>query len=139
MDTLSLPLIGWLFAIASGVALGLGMWLTIGLHRSGEGVRKQLAARVLDDTALFGIWIMGLAGGIGVLLEKSWSRWLLELFCWVLMVLIGMSAYSRWREAPPPRGLLALSMALFALPIAALCVATILTLRGETALRVLSG
>jgi hypothetical protein len=30
-------------------------------------------------------------------------------------------------------------MALFALPIAAVCIATILTLRGETAVRVLAG
>jgi hypothetical protein len=139
MDLLSLPLIGWLFVIASSAALGIGAWLTIGLHRSGEGARKQLAARALDDSVLFGIWIMGLAGGIGVLLEKSWSRWLLELFCWVLIVLVGLSSWSRWRAAPPPRGLLAVSMALFALPIAAVCIATILTLRGETAVRVLAG
>ena len=99
MDLLSLTLIGWLYSIACGVALGLGVWLTIGLHYSGEDARKQLAARALDDSLLFGIWIMGLAGGVGVLLEKSWSRWVLELFCWVLIVLVGMSSFSRWRAA----------------------------------------
>jgi hypothetical protein len=139
MDALSLPLIGWLYVIACGIALGLGAWLTLGLHRSGEGARKQLAARALDDSMLFGIWVMGLAGGIGVLLEKSWSRWLLELFCWVLIILVALSCFSRWRATPPPRGLLALSMALFALPIAAACIATILALRGETAARMLTG
>src|SRR5262245_24515138 len=136
MDALDLTLVGWLYAIACGIALGIGIWLTLGLHFSGEGARKQLAARALDDSILFGIWVLGLTGGIGVLLEKSWSRWTLELFCWVLIALVGLSCFSRWRAAPPPRGLLALSMALFALPIAAVCVATILTLRGETALRV---
>ena len=47
---------------------------------------------MLDDSLLFGIWILGLAGGIGVLLDKAWSRPVLELFCWVLMVLLLLSA-----------------------------------------------
>ena len=139
MDALNLTLVGWLVSVGSGIALGLGIWLTIGLHYSGEDLRKHLAARALDDSLLFGIWIMGLAGGTGVLLEKSWSRWVLELFCWVLVVLVFMSAFNRWRAAPPPRGLLLLSLALFLLPLVAICAATILTLRGETALRVLAG
>jgi len=139
MDLLSLPLVGWLYVTACAAALGLGIWLTVGLHFSGEEARRQLAERVLDDSLLFAIWIMGLAGGIGVLLEKSWSRWLLELFCWVLIVLVCLSSFSRWRAAPPPRGFLAVSMALFALPLAAFCIATILTLRSETAQRVLAG
>ena len=109
MDLLSLDLIGWLFAVGSGFALALG------------------------------IWILGMAGGVGVLLEKSWSRWVLELFCWTLMILIFLSAWSRWRAAPPPRTTLTLSLAAFILPLIAVCVATIATLRGETALRVLSG
>lgn len=139
MDVLPLSLIGWLYAVGAGFALGVGMWIIVTLHLSGEGARRHLASRVLDDSLLFGIWILGMAGGIGVLLEKSWSRWVLELFCWVLVVLVLMSAYTRWRAAPPPRGLLLLSLALFVLPLALICAATILTLRGETALRVLSG
>jgi hypothetical protein len=139
MDLLNLSLIGWLFSIASGLALILGGWLIAAIHLRDEAARKELAARVLDDTVLFGVWILGLAGGIGVLLEKSWSRPVLELFCWVLMVLVALSAVSRWRAAPQPRGLLTLSLLLFVVPIAVVCVATILTLRGETALRVLSG
>lgn len=139
MDLLNLSLIGWLFTIASGLALVLGGWLIAVIHLRDEAARKELAARVLDDTVLFGVWILGLAGGVGVLLDKSWSRPVLELFCWVLMVLVTLSAIGRWRAAPRPRGLLALSLVLFVVPIAAFCVATILTLRGETALRVLSG
>jgi len=139
MDVLNLTLIGWLFSAGSAIAIALGMWLIIGLHRSGEDVRQRLAERVIDDSLLFGIWILGLVGGVGVLLEKSWSRWTLELFCWVLIVLAILSAISRWRAAPPPRGLLALSLALCVVPLVALCGATILTLRGETALRVLAG
>lgn len=139
MDLLNLSLVGWLFTIGSALALILGGWLIAAIHLRDEAARKELAARVLDDTILFGVWILGLAGGIGVLLDKSWSRPVLELFCWVLMVLVALSAFSRWRAAPRPRGLLALSLVLFVVPIAVVCVATILTLRGETALRVLSG
>jgi len=139
MDLLSLSLIGWLFTIGSALALILGGWLIAVIHLRDEVARKALAARVLDDTVLFGVWILGLAGGSGVLLDKSWSRPVLELFCWVLMVLVFLSAFSRWRAAQRPRGMLAVSLALFVLPIAVFCVATILTLRGETALRVLSG
>jgi hypothetical protein len=139
VDVLNLTLVGWLFTVGAGFALGLGAWLIVGLPYSGEGARRHLAARVLDDSLLFGIWILGLAGGIGVLLEKSWSRWVLELFCWTLMVLLFLSAYSRWRAAPPPRLMLLVSLALFIVPLLAVCIATILTLRGETALRVLTG
>ena len=139
MDLLDLDLIGWLFSVLSGLALALGSWLILGLHYSGQGGRKPLGKRLLEDGLLFGIWLLGLAGGIGVLLGKSWSRPALELFCWTVMVLLLMSCWSRLRLAPPPRAMLGLSMALFVMPVIALCVATILTLRSATALRVLAG
>ena len=139
MDVLALPVIGWLYAVGCSIALLLGTWLTLGTYASGEAGRRALAERLLDDTLLYSIWLVGLAGGVGVLMEKSWSLWVLQLFCWVLIVLVFMSAYSRWRAAPPPRGLLALSVALFVAPLVMFCGATILTLRGETAVRVLSG
>jgi hypothetical protein len=139
MDLLDLSLIGWLFAIGSGLALAVGIWLIVGIYLHDEAARRELAARVLEDSLLFGIWIFGLAGGIGILLDKSWSRPVLEFFCWVLMVLLSLSAFGRWRAAPPPRLMLALSLAMFVLPIIAVCVATIVSLRGETAVRALSG
>ena len=139
MDILDLALIGWLFSLGSGIALLLGIWLIIGIHLRDPEARNQLAARVIEDSLLFGIWILGLSGGIGVLLGKSWSRWVLELFCWALMVLVLTSAYGRWSAAPPPRAMLAASMGMFILPLILFCAATILTLRGETALRALSG
>lgn len=137
MGLLPLELIGWLFTIICGAALAIGAWLVVAVHL--RGARGELAARVLDDSLLFGIWILGLAGGIGVLLGKGWSRPVLELFCWALMALVALSAWSRYRAAPPPRAMLGLSLALFMIPVVALCGATILTLRGETALRTLSG
>jgi hypothetical protein len=139
MDALPLPLIGWLFTFVCASALLLGAYLVIGVHLQGEEARRHLARSVAQDTVLFGIWILGLAGGIGVLLGKPWSRPLLEFFCWVLAVLTLFSAYARLRApGPTPRGTLVLSVALFVLPILAVCAATIYTLRGEEALRVLS-
>jgi len=139
MDVLDLELVGWLFAVGSGLALGLGIGLIVALHYGGEGARKNLAVRVLEDFFLFGIWILGLVGGIGVLQEKSWSRWALELFCWTLIILSLLSGFSRWRTSPPPRGLLLVSLVLFIVPLIVFCLSTIATLRGETAVRVLTG
>jgi hypothetical protein len=138
MDLLSLDLIGWLFSIASGIALALGI-LIIGLYYSRDETKGLVRKRVLEDAVLVFIWLLGLAGGIGVLLGKAWSRPALEFFCWTLMVLLLMSCWSRLREAPPPRNMRAVQLALFVMPVVAICIATILTLRSETALRVLSG
>jgi hypothetical protein len=138
VELLDLPLIGWLFSVCSGIALALGA-LVVGLYYGRGGARTQARRRVLEDLVLFAIWLLGLAGGIGVLLGKAWSRPALELFCWTLMVLLLMSCWSSLRAAPPPRGTRAVSMALFVVPILAVCFATIVTLRSETAVRVLSG
>ena len=129
MTPLPLPVIGWMYAVVCAIALVFGAWLVIGVHFSGEHARRQLASKVLDDTMLFGIWILGLAGGIGVVLGKSWSSVVLEFFCWVLMVLVTMTAVSRFRAAAPPRITLGLSLALFVTPVLAFCGATIYTLR----------
>lgn len=139
MNLLDLALIGWLFSIGSGIALALGVWLIVFMHYGGVGARKPLAKRVLEDALLFGIWSLGLAGGIGVLQGRAWSRPVLELFCWTLMVLMLMSCWSRLRMAPSPRAMLGISMLLFVLPVTAVCIAAILTLRSETALRLLAG
>ena len=129
MTPLPLQLVGWMYTIVCALALLLGAWLVIGMHFSGDDARKQLASRVIDDTVLFGIWILGLAGGIGVVLGKSWSSVVLEFFCWVLMVLVIMTAVSRFRAAEPPRVTLGLSLLLFVVPVLAFCGATIYTLR----------
>lgn len=118
-----------MYTIVCAIALLVGAWLVIGVHFSGQEARKQLASRVIDDVVLFGIWIFGLAGGIGTVLGKSWSGIVLEFFCWVLMVLVTMTAVSRFRAAEPPRVTLGLSLALFVVPVLAFCGATIYTLR----------
>ena len=129
MTPLPLPLIGWMYTVVCAAALLLGAWLVIGVHFSGDEARRQLATRVIDDAVLFGIWILGLAGGIGVVLGKSWSTLVLEFFCWVLIVLVSMTAVSRFRAATPPRILLGLSLLLFVIPVLAFCGVSIYTLR----------
>jgi len=129
LTPLPLQLVGWAYTIVCALALLLGAWLVIGVHFSGENARKQLASRVIDDAVLFGIWILGLAGGIGVILGRSWSALVLEFFCWVLIVLVMMTAVTRFRAAEPPRITLGLSLALFVVPVLAFCGATIYTLR----------
>jgi hypothetical protein len=131
VDALPLPLIGWLYTLVCGGAVAIGAWLVIGVHLSGEDARKQLAMRVIDDAMLFGIWILGLGGGVGVLLGKAWAAVVLEFFCWVLMVLVTMTAVSRFRAAQQPRITLGLSLLLFAVPVLAFCGATIYTLRAS--------
>lgn len=139
--SLPLPVIGWVYALLCAGALLLGAWIVIALHLQGEGARRHLARNVLGDSLLFGIWILGLAGGIGVLLLKPWSRPLLELFCWVLGAMTLFSAYGWLRGAAAGEGrpALMLSLALFAGSVLALCGATIVTLRSPEALRALSG
>jgi hypothetical protein len=133
MDALPLPVIGWVFTIACGAALALGAWMIIGVHKSGPEARKRLAGRVLDDTILFAIWILGLAGGIGVLQQRSWGAIVLEFFCWTLTVLILLSSWQRLRASAPPRTILVISIVLFATPIIIFCAATVLTLRSDAA------
>ena len=129
LSPLPLQVIGWLYIVICAIALLVGAWLVIGVHFSGHEARKQLASRVIDDAVLFGIWILGLAGGIGVVLGKSWSTVVLEFFCWVLIVLVSMTAVSRFRAGEPPRITLGLSLLLFVIPVLAFCGATIYTLR----------
>ncbi len=138
MELLGLDWIGWIVSVVSGFALALGILITA-LHWASETTREHARKRVLEDIVLFAIWVLGLAGGVGVLADKSWSRPALELFCWTLMILLVMSSWSRLREMPPPRNMRALQLALFVMPVVVFCIATIVTLRGETALRALSG
>ena len=139
MDVLPLDVIGWIFATGCSVALLLGAWLTLAAMKYGGEAKKQLQARMLEDLLLYSIWLMGLAGGIGMLAGKGWSRPALELFCWTLMILLGISAARRFRAMPKPRFMLGLSLLVFTAPVFAVCVATIITLRSGEAVKGLTG
>lgn len=142
MEPLPLVVIGWLFTGLSVFALALGALTIITMHRSGETARQMLARTALNDLLLFGIWILGLAGGIGVLRLENWGRHLLEYFCWVLIPLVIVSGATRFlavrrqveAEGATFEWLPALAgVLLVALPLVALAGVSIYTLRSEVA------
>jgi len=146
LDPLSLRFIGWFFTLIPAVALLVGAVILMSLYRSGGLERRYAEQSVWNDLVLLTIWVAGLMGGIGVLLGQSWSRPLLEFFCWVLSALSLLSGATRLYSlkrangSAPINWLSAIAGVLVVVaPIVALCAATILTLRGETARQVLGG
>ncbi|MGB5081422.1 MAG: hypothetical protein WBO23_11845 [Burkholderiales bacterium] len=144
---LPLPFIGWFFTLASVAALGLGAVLILILVRSGELYRRYLSYSIWNDLLLAAIWALGLVGGIGVLRLAPWGRYLLELFCWALIVLLALSAATRLyalrdpREpgAPPVNWIAAIAgLMVVVVPLIVLCAATILTLRSPETYKVFS-
>jgi hypothetical protein len=146
MEPLPLRLIGWVFALVSAGALGLGALILYFLFRSGGLARRYATQGFFNDLALVVIWAAGLAGGIGVLQGKAWSLWVLEFFCWVLCALVLLSSAYRLYELKdlagrtPRNWIFAISgILLLALPILAFCAGTLYTLHGEEARRALTG
>src|SRR6266567_501997 len=95
---------------------------------------------------LAAIRVLGLAGGIGVLRLEPWGRYLLELFCWALIVLAPLSAASRLYALQRPQpdskpvnwlGAIA-GVTLILIPILTICGATIATLRSPETLKAFS-
>lgn len=146
MEPLPLALVGWLFTLLSGAALVLGAILVMAMHRSGELQRRFLAKTAWNDALLFGIWILGLAGGLGVIELRPWGRHVLEFFCWTLSALMLLSAgtrlYAASRQSREERGSWVGAIAgltLVAIPILVLCAATIYTLRSDAARHAFGG
>jgi len=117
------------------------------LASAGDLQRRYLSYSIWNDLVLAAIWVLGLAGGIGVIRLQPWGRYLLELFCWALIVLLPLSAASRLyalRQQPDPGrprvnwlGAIA-SIALILIPVLAICAATIVTLRSPEAMKAFS-
>jgi len=143
---ISLAFIGWFFTLASAGALALGAALIWMLATAGDLQRRYLSYSIWNDLLLAAIWVLGLAGGIGVIRLQPWGRYLLELFCWALIVLLLLSAASRLyalREPnpgqPPANWLGAIGgITLILIPVLAICAATIVTLRSTEAMRAFS-
>jgi len=138
MELLPLPFIGWFFTVASVIALGLGAMIIMAMHRADESHRRFLENTTWNDMALFAIWILGLAGGIGVIQLRSWGAQVLELFCWTLIALAALSAgtrlYGMKRESERVNWVTAVAGVLVLLiPVVAICGATIATLRSDGA------
>jgi len=141
---LPLPFIGWFFTLFSVAALVLGALVILALARAGDMQRNMLTFSFWNDVLLAGVWVMGLAGGIGVIRLESWGRYVLELFCWALIVLILLSAATRLYAISHPRegeprvnwvGAIA-GATLIVFPIVVICAATIVTLRSPETMAV---
>ncbi len=143
---LSLAFIGWFFTLICAGALALGAALIAIMARAGDLERRYLSYSIWNDLLLAAIWVLGLAGGIGVLRLEPWGRYLVELFCWALIVLMLLSAASRLYAlrqpnpgAPPVNWLGAIGgVTLVLVPLLAICAATIVTLRGPEAMKAFS-
>jgi len=143
---LSLAFIGWFFTLASAAALVLSALLIATLLKAGDLSRRYLSYSFWNDLVLGAIWVLGLAGGIGVIRLQPWGRYLLELFCWALIVLVPLSAATRLYALRQPRpdsepvnwvGAIA-GVTLILIPVIAICAATIVTLRSPEALKAFS-
>jgi len=143
---LPLGFIGWFFTLISAGALLLAAALIVILWNAGDLQRRYLGYSIWNDLVLAAIWVLGLAGGIGVLRLEPWGRYLTELFCWALTVLVLLSAASRLHalrqpnpDAPPANWLGAIAGAtLVLIPILAICAVTIVTLRSPEAMKAFS-
>ncbi len=143
---LSLAFIGWFFSLICAGALALGAALIAIMARAGDLERRYLGYSVWNDLLLAAIWALGLAGGIGVLRLAPWGRYLLELFCWALIVLAPLSAASRLYalrrpqpDSKPVNWLGAIAgVTLILIPILTICGATIATLRSPETLKAFS-
>jgi len=143
---LSLAFIGWFFALTSAGALLMGAALIVILATAGDLQRRYLSYSIWNDLVLAAIWALGLAGGIGVIRLQPWGRYLVELFCWALIVLLLLSAASRLHalkqadsEQQPVNWLGAIAgVTLILVPLLAICTATIVTLRGSEAMKAFS-
>ena len=113
MPELSIIFIGWFFSAISLVVLTVGGMMLMHLYKTGRLSGAYLQERGAQEIVLIAIWLVGLAAGAGVIYHHSWSQWLLEYFCWVLIVLVGVL--------------------MFVLPVVLFCAATIFTLRGDEA------
>jgi hypothetical protein len=144
---LPLAFIGWLFTLASAAALIFGAVLIFMIARAGDLHRRYLSYSLVNDLMLAAVWMLGLFGGIGVIRLQPWGRYLLELFCWALIVLLVLAAATRLYSLsrpnpgdPPPNWLGAIAgVTLILIPALAVCGATIFTLRGADALKAFSG
>jgi len=129
MDVLTF--IGWFYTILSVLALGAGIFIV-------KSLRAQGSKLSMLDSLLFGVWILGLAGGMGVLLRSEWGIEALESFCWALIVLVAVSVVQRFREAKRASqtmqvrlnwiGILA-GLLVVAVPVWIMCYATLSALR----------
>lgn len=129
----ALTFIGWFYTIIGLLALVAGLLIV-------KTLRAQGSKMSILDSLLFGVWFLGLAGGMGILLRSEWGFQALETFCWALIVLVAVSLVKRFREARqlartvPVNWLGVLTgLLVVAVPFWFLCYMTLSVLRDESA------
>lgn len=143
MPELPLYLIGWIILVLSVTAIIAGSLVIIALHRANELEKRMLSHTVLSDMLLFGIWLLGLVGSVGLLLGKAWAVLPLQFFCLVLIPLTIISAANRLVALKRDSGQTfswfnAISgAAVVVVPVVLICAATIVTLRNPATLQAL--
>ena len=143
---LPLTFIGWFFTLIPAAALLAGAALIFIMATTGDLQRRYLSYSIWNDLILAAIWVLGFAGGIGVLRLEPWGRYLTELFCWALIVLVLLSAATRLyalrqeaTQGAPVNWLGAIAgVTLILVPVLAICAATIVTLRSPEAMKAFS-
>ena len=143
MPELPLYLIGWIFLTLSIIAIIAGSLVIIALHRASELEKRILSQTVFGDMLLFGIWLLGLMGSIGLLLGKAWAVLPLQFLCLVLIPLTLISAANRLvalkRDSVQPFNWFnAISgAAVVVVPVVLICAAAIVTLRNPATMQAL--
>jgi hypothetical protein len=140
-DTLDLDFIGWFYATACGIVILFGLVVFAILYARGLIKERYKDYNFLNDVMLLMIWVIGFGGAIGVIDRNQWGQFLLQLFCWMLIALVVLSAASRMYtvhklgQGVTRRDWMQIFMgiSMFVGPIILFCVATILSLRTEAA------
>lgn len=141
LDTFDLDFIGWFYATACGIVILFGLIVFAALYARGIIKERYKDYNILNDVMLLMIWVIGFGGAIGVIDRSQWGQFLLQLFCWMLMALVVLSASSRlYTVHKLGQGVtrkewiqIFVATTLFVLPIIVFCIATILSLRSEAA------
>ncbi len=144
---LPIPFIGWFYAIVCGVVVATGAGIFALLYTSGRLRIRYDNYSVWNDVLLLALWVIGLAGGVGVIETREWSRWVLGLFCWALIAPTLLSSGPRLYQLMKLGDQVSMrefvvatiSVLCMAVPIVVFCAATIITLRGSAAANALAG
>ncbi|MFM9970463.1 MAG: hypothetical protein ACKVQK_18895 [Burkholderiales bacterium] len=140
-DTLDLDFIGWFYAVACGAVILFGLTVFAMLYARGILMERYKDYSILNDVMLLMIWVIGFGGAMGVMDRSQWGQFLLQLFCWMLMALVVLSAASRmYTVYKLGQGVtqkdwlhIIIGVSTFVVPIILFCIATIFSLRTEAA------
>ena len=95
LDTFDLDFIGWFYATACGIVILFGLAVFALLYARGIIKERYKDYNILNDVMLLMIWVIGFGGAMGVIDRSQWGQFLLQLFCWMLIALVVLSAASR--------------------------------------------